>query len=119
MRFTRPSTLCHECDGDGVVGAGGPGNYPCSDCRRTGRIPRRTFDVEAVLAALESNTGYTPSGNHVIREIAKSLGLEETQQKGLDVRPCPNSGEPCVEYCTREPGGCMHGVPDPGQQKVQ
>lgn len=28
--------------------------------------------------------------------------------------PCPNTGKECVEHCTRDPGGCMHGTPYPG-----
>jgi len=77
MKFSPPSVPCRECDGDGVVGMGGPGNYPCERCRRSGLITQQTMKVTDVIEALQANAGYTPSGNHVIREIAKALGLKE------------------------------------------
>lgn len=30
--------------------------------------------------------------------------------------PCPHTGKPCIDYCNRGPGGCLHGVPYPGDR---
>jgi len=66
---------CHQCDGDGVIGSGGPGAHRCNHCFG-GQVPQQWLSVHSVIEALEANLNYTPSGNHVIREVAKALGFK-------------------------------------------
>lgn len=69
------SSPCQSCDGDGVVGSGGPGNYRCPECAGVGKVPVTSLPIQEVLKALNSMSGYSPSGNRVIQDIAKKLGL--------------------------------------------
>ena len=76
MELELPVVRCPDCEG-GWVGVGGPGGHRCNSCGGTGKRCKVFFTAQEIAAALQENFGYTPSGNHVIREITRELGFKE------------------------------------------
>lgn len=64
---------------------------------------------EGLIALLKISKGL-PLTTDYERGVADGMTLALRKPKKID---CPHTKKSCVEYCTREPGGCMHGVPYP------
>lgn len=86
---------------------------------------RRVHDLSGAIARAVADDCFGEPEVELLLDWAQEMAmhlewLRTRQPKGLDETggdECPHTGKPCVEHCTREPGGCMHGAPYPDQQK--